>query len=581
MIAEDLSTLSTGALRELAADLRRRIIEVMSVNGGHLSSNLGIVELTIALHRVFSSPRDKFIFDVSHQAYPHKLLTGRDAKFDQIRKYKGLCGFTHPQESPHDHFFAGHAGTALSLALGVAKTRSLRGSSEHILPILGDASLSCGLTLEALNNVPRQTPRFLAILNDNAMSIAKNVGHIKDILERLDTGRFSKGSSSFFEDFGFSYRGPVDGHDLDALIETLESLKNLDYPVLLHVITVKGKGMPIAVANPTPYHGVRPFDLCSGKFLPSASTRPTFPKIFGKHLLAMAQKDPSLICITPATSTGSCLDELMEQLPGQCIDVGIAEGHAVSFAGGLALGGTTKVVACIYATFIQRALDNVFQDVCMQGLPVVFALDRSFLSGPDGSTHHGIYDLSFLNAMPHMVIAQPRDGHVLKELLESSFSWKKPCAIRYPNLETEEPIQPLVFRPIGRAELLSTGKQILLIGLGHMCQTAFLVKKILASYGVDAAIADPIFVKPLDEQFFHEIIPHYPYVATLEEHALHGGFGMIFNHFLMTHRYGTTRVLNFGIPDAWVQFGSHGELIQELSLDAPSIARRILEEWIR
>ncbi len=552
----------------------------MSVNGGHLSSNLGIVELTIALHRAFKSPQDKFIFDVSHQSYPHKLLTGRNEKFDQIRKYKGLCGFTHPKESEHDHFFAGHAGTALSLALGVAKGRDLCGGKEHILPILGDASLTCGLTLEALNNIPKKMPRFLAILNDNAMSISKNVGNIKDILERLCTQKPENSSASFFEGFGLAYRGPLDGHNLGELIETLESLKDLPYPVLLHVLTVKGKGMPIAVANPTPYHGVKPFDVCSGKFLPSPSNRPTFPKIFGKHLLAMAKKDPHLVCITPATSAGSCLDDFMEQLPNQCIDVGIAEGHAVTFAGGLALGGKIKVVACIYATFLQRAFDNLFQDVCMQELPVVFALDRASISGPDGSTHHGIYDLSFLNAMPNMVIAQPRNGHVLKELLESSFSWQRPCAIRYPNLETEEIEKPLTERPMGKAELLSPGTTILLIALGHTYQAAFKVKEILSLQGLDAAIVDPVFVKPLDAQFFHAMIPNYSCVATLEEHSLNGGFGMIFNHFLMTQGHRGTKVLNFGIPDTWVQFGSHGELIQELELDAPSIAKRIIQELL-
>lgn len=611
---QNLSELSLAELEELAAEIRTRIIEVLSVNGGHLSSNLGIVELTIALHRVFDSPRDKFIFDVSHQSYPHKLLTGRNEKFDKIRKYKGLCGFCHPKESEHDHFFAGHAGTALSLALGVAKTRDLEGGTEHVIPILGDASLTCGLTLEALNNVPKDQGRFIAILNDNAMSISKNVGNIKNILSRLLSNPLSNriyqeiqgllgkipgygpkleklgqkmtesmknlvSTAPFFEEFNLAYVGPIDGHDVGQLIDTLESLKDSTRPVLLHVMTVKGKGMPIAIANPTPYHGVRPFDLCSGKFLPSPSTKPTFPKIFGRHILNMAERDPNLVCVTPAMPAGSCLDEFMQKFPDRCLDVGIAEGHAVTFAGGLAYGKKKNVVACIYATFLQRAFDNLFQDVCMQELPVVFALDRSSISGPDGSTHHGIYDISFLNAMPNMIIAQPRDGHVLKELLESSFEWGKPSAIRYPNLETDEPDLPLQKRTPGKGQILMEGKDLLLIALGHTCQTALKVRDLLLSQGISATVADPVFVKPLDFDLFSHLLSTHRFVATIEEHALNGGMGMIINNFMIQNGIREAEVLNFGIPDMWVQFGSNIELMRELGLDAESIARRILQEF--
>ncbi len=572
---QNLSELTLAELEELATAIRARILEVLSVNGGHLSSNLGIVELTIALHRVFKSPHDKFIFDVSHQCYPHKLLTGRNEKFDQIRKYKGLCGFSHPKESEHDHFFAGHAGTAFSLALGMAKTRDLEGGSEHILPILGDATLTCGLTLEAMNNVPKDLSRFIAILNDNEMSISANVGNFKEILGRL----LPNPLATFFDQFNLSYIGPIDGHDLGELIETFQSIKEKNRPILLHVKTIKGKGMPIAIANPTPYHGVKPFDLCSGKFLPTPSTKPTFPKIFGRHMVNMAERDPNLVCITPAMTAGSCLDEFMQRYPDRCLDVGIAEGHAVTFAGGVAKGGKKKVVACIYATFLQRALDNVFQDVCMQELPVVFALDRSFISGPDGSTHHGIYDISFLNAMPNMIIAQPRDGHVLKELLESSFEWGKPCAIRYPNLETDEPNIPLEKRTPGKAQVLMQGKDILLIALGHTCQTALKVREFLLQKGITATVVDPVFVKPLDVDLLGELLTTHRYVATIEEHALNGGMGMIINNFLIQNSIREAEVLNFGVPDMWVQFGSNSELMRELGLDAESITQRILQEF--
>lgn len=611
---QDIHSFSLAELEQLAAEMRTRIIEVLAINGGHLSSNLGIVELTLALHKVFQSPLDKLIFDVSHQTYPHKLLTGRNNRFDQIRKTGGICGFSHPKESPHDHFFAGHAGTALSLALGVATTRDLEGGTEHVLPILGDASLTCGLTLEALNNIPRHLKRFIAILNDNAMSISQNVGNIKCILSRLlsnpSSNRFYKevqealsiipgcgatlekfgqkvteslknlvSPATFFEEFNLSYVGPIDGHDLKTLIHTLEALKDCDRPVLLHVMTVKGKGMPIAIANPTPYHGAKPFDLCSGKFLPSPSNHPTFPKIFGKHLLKMAQEDPHLVCITPAMPAGSCLEDFMQEYPERCIDVGIAEGHAVTFAGGLAYGKKKRVIACIYATFLQRAFDNLFQDVCMQELPVVFALDRSFLSGPDGSTHHGIYDISFLNAMPNMIIAQPRDGQLLKELLTSSFSWGRPTAIRYPNLETKETNAVLQKREVGKAEVLTEGKDLLLIALGHTCETAFQVREILLEQGIETTIVDPVFVKPLDSECFLELLSHHRCVVTLEEHALNGGFGMIFNHFLVRNAIRDVEVLNFGIPDVWVQFGRNRDLVQELGLDAESITKRILQEF--
>ena len=610
----DLKSLSIQELELLAEEIRRRIIEVMSVNGGHLTSNLGIVELTIALHRVFESPRDQLIFDVSHQSYPHKLLTGRSHLFSKTRQYKGLCGFSHPKESPHDHFFCGHAGTALSLGLGAAKSRDLSHDTAHIIPILGDASLTCGLTLEALNNVPKNLNRFITVLNDNARSISESVGNIKNILSRLLNNPTSNwiyreieeilakipacGSAlekfghkmtesmknlvshaPFFEEFGFSYVGPIDGHDITKLLTTLEALKNSTRPVLLHVLTVKGKGMPIAIANPIPYHGARPFDLISGKFLPSPSKLPTFPKIFGRHLLSMADQNPNIIAITPAMTAGSCLDDFQQRFPDRCFDVGIAEGHAVTFAGGLASNRTKKVIVCIYATFLQRAFDNVFQDVCMQDFPVIFALDRAYISGPDGCTHHGIYDIAFLNAMPNMVIAQPRNGHLLKELLQSALLWEKPTAIRYPNLETEEPEIPLQYRTLGRGEVLVQGHSLLLIALGHQCETALQVRDLLLLTGIDATIVDPIFIKPLDTELFnHQLLTH-SFVVTIEEHAVNAGLGMIFNSFLMQNGWKEVEVLNFGIPDRFIQFGTNTELLKEIGLDAQSIASRILQEW--
>jgi len=610
----DLKGFSLSELHELAREVRQKIIDVLSVNGGHLASNLGTVELTIALHKVFESPEDKFIFDVSHQTYAHKLLTGRQEKFARIRQFKGLCGFAHPKESPHDHFFAGHAGTALSLALGVAKNRDLTKRQEHILSILGDASLTCGLTLEALNNIPKNLARFIVVLNDNRMSISHNVGAMTQILSRfINHPRSNKiyqdlerllskipgygpflakqgvrlkesvknlvSTAPFFEQFNLAYVGPVDGHDIEKLLSVLEDLKEGSQPVLLHVVTVKGKGMESAIQNPITYHGCRPFDKETGIFLPSVS-KPTFPAIFGKHILKMAENDPSVVAITPAMPAGSCLEDFMRLFPERCLDVGIAEGHAVTFCGGIAYGKKMKVVCSIYSTFFQRAFDNLFHDVCLQELPVIFAVDRGGISGPDGTTHHGIYDIAFLNAMPNMVICQPRDGHVLKELMESAFSWQRPTAIRYPNMATEEPTdRPLIRREMGVAEVLQAGRQLAIIALGHMCQTALKVREQLLAYGIEATVIDPVFVKPLDVDLFCDILSSHPYVITIEEHTLQGGWGAIFNSFLVRNKFTAIHVLNFGIPDTFLEQGAHKDLIQEIGLHPEAITSHVLQEF--
>lgn len=596
----------------LAHQIRQRIIEVMAVNGGHLASNLGSVELSIALHSCFESPKDKFIWDVSHQTYTHKILTGRNAQFPTIRQFHGLCGFSHPKESPHDHFHAGHAGTALSLALGLAKTRDLHQEDFYVVPIIGDATLTCGMSLEALNNIPKDIKKFLVILNDNAMSISKNVGAITHILSRLVSNPLTDkiyheidtwvakipgygerlarqshrvagslknlfGPAAFFEQYGVSYLGPVDGHDLPKLCEVLEAVKGCSWPVLLHVMTNKGHGMEEAIKNPVSYHGVRPFNPSTGKMLPPApSTSSTFPKIFGRHLLKLAEEDPTIIAVTPAMSAGSCLDELMGKLPERCLDVGIAEGHAITFCGGLAYGKKMKVVASIYATFLQRAFDNLFHDVCLQELPVVFAIDRAGISGPDGSTHHGIYDISFLNAMPNMIITQPRDGHVLKELLASAFSWQRPTAIRYPNLPTQEPDLPIQQRILGKGEIVKPGKELLMLSLGHMNQTALEVASLLNLHGIHPTVCDPVFIKPLDQELLLALLENHPYVVTLEEHARSCGFGAIFNHFLLSNDLRHVHVLNIGIPEAFIEHGSHKDLSCSLGLDAPSIVQQIL-----
>lgn len=605
-----LKEMSYDQLRELAEEIRLRIIDVLSQTGGHLASNLGIVELTIALHKVFNSPDDKLIWDVSHQTYVHKLLTGRNNRFETIRQFHGLSGFSHPKESKYDHFHAGHAGTALSLALGVAKNRDLTKRDEYIIPIIGDATLTCGLAIEALNNIKRDLRRFIVILNDNEMSISKNVGAITKILSRMinnpTISRIHQELDSFvsklpgygnvlskqghkiaeslknlvspavfFEQYELSYIGPIDGHNIRAIVEALEGVKNSHWPVIIHVLTKKGQGMDEAIKNPVIWHGAKPFCPNTCKFLPSASEKPTFPKVFGNHLLKMAQNDPSIVCVTPAMSAGSSIDSFMRTFPDRCLDVGIAESHAITYAGGIAYGGKMKVFASIYSTFLQRAFDNLFHDVCLQELPVVFAIDRAGLAGGDGQTHNGIYDISFLNAMPNMVIAQPRNGHLLKELMESAHSYELPTAIRYPNTPTDEPDKPIKKRVLGRGEVLREGKDVLIISLGTMEQTAVELADMLAEKGINPTIFDPIFVKPLDTETLCELLLTHNTVITLEEHSVVSGMGVIINNFLMAGGYSGVQVYNFGVPETFVEQGKLSLLLDEIGLSAKKIFARL------
>lgn len=612
---QNLKQLSRNKLDDLVQEIRAQIIQVLSQVGGHLASNLGVVELTCALHYVFESPKDKILFDTSHQSYIHKLLTGRREQFPSIRQYKGLCGFTNPYESKHDHFHAGHAGTALSLALGLAKYRDLTKSDEAIIPVIGDAGFSCGLTLEALNNIPKDLKRFIVILNDNAMSISKNVGNISKILSRLLNNPLSNriyqnvdalvskipsfgamlsqqghklteslknlvSPAAFFEQYGLAYVGPVDGHDVNKLIDLLEAVKNISRPTILHILTKKGHGMQEALDNPTPYHGAKPFDIKTGKFLPTKTNTLTFPKIFGKHLLKMAEKDPSLVAVTPAMTAGSCLDAFIERFPDRCLDVGIAEGHCVTFSGALAYGNKTKVLASIYSTFLQRAFDNLFHDVCLQEKPVVFAIDRAGIAAGDGYTHHGIYDLSFLTAMPNMVICQPRNGQVLVELLESSFSWQRPTAIRYPNMPvSQENTQAIKKRIPGEAELLVKGQDLLIIALGHMCDCALEVHESLKQEGIQSSVLDPVFIKPLDTQTLCELLHTHDKILTIEEHSLKGGLATAINDFIVQCDYRDVKCLNFGIPDTYVSQGSYKRLMDDLGLSSEKILQKTLQHF--
>lgn len=583
---ESLKHYSLKDLESLAEEVRARIIDVVSKNGGHLASNLGSVELTIALHYHFSSPEDLFIFDTGHQSYPHKILTGRLDRIDGIRQTNGLCGFTDPTESHHDHFFAGHAGTALSLALGAAKARDLNDEDYFVLPIIGDAALSCGLTLEALNNLQKKLKRFIIILNDNAMSICKSVGTISSLLGKL-LGPYARQKSLFakplFELFGLHYLGPIDGHNIREVIDVFEEAKKIDGPVIVHLHTVKGYGLPYAVEKATTFHGPKAFDKITGLMATSSCQKPRnhFPKIFGKTLYDMAKQDPSILAITPATASGAALEEFLRDFPDRSFDVGIAEGHAITLAGGLSYQSNKKVVVSIYATFLQRALDNLFHDVCLQNFPVLLAIDRAFLSSGDGSTHHGIYDISFLQTMPKMIIAQARNGRLLKELMTTYFSNPKTMAIRYPNLDTDEETQfALEKRPIGKGEILHHPKEmgsikILLITLGHMYETAFCVKEKLNQEGIDPTLFDPIFLKPIDEEALTTLILSHDLIFTIEEHSIRSGLGNLVNQFITQKELFGTKIFNLGIPDRFIAHGSRQDLLKEIGLDVDSIYKDI------
>lgn len=564
-----------------AKELREKIIHVVAKNGGHLGASLGAVDLILSLHKVFLSPYDQIIFDTGHQAYAHKLLTGRADRFDTLRTYKGLCGFTDPTESIHDLFFAGHAGTALSLALGVHDSRMEDRNGPWTIALIGDASLSCGLTLEALNNITQAHKRLLIVLNDNGMSISKGCGNYHEFLQNIqDPSPDSPddNSKNIFSLFRCKYLGPVDGHDPDKLVDLWKKLKEQEGPFLVHAKTIKGYGLDYAENSPTVWHGPKPFCIESGTFKKVSTTKTPFPKIFGKYLFTLKKKEPNLHVITPATATGACLEEFQEYFPSNFHDVGIAEGHAVTYAAGLSRFQNVKVVLSIYATFLHRALDNLFHDVVLQNIPLILAIDRAGLSPQDGSTHHGIYDISFLKSMPGLLIAQPRDGRLLKELFDSALTYNRPVAIRYPNLETTASETLTCYRLIGKGEILARGSpfsRILFLPLGHMAQTALDCHKKLLEKGIQSTVFDPIFLKPLDEEQLLPLIEEHEWIFILEEHAKNSGLGSIILDFLMEKEIFNKKVYTFGIPDQFYAHGTYNQLLDEVGLTTEKIFEKI------
>ena len=613
----DLKALDPAQLPQLAQEIRDELIAVTAKTGGHIGPNLGVVELTIALHRVFCTPDDQFVFDVAHQGYVHKLLTGRNGDFfRKLRQSGGASGFLYRSESPHDAFGAGHAGTALSAALGMATARDLRGSHEHVVAVCGDAAFTCGITLEALNNVVSSTKRLVVILNDNEWSIAKNVGAISRYLNRISTNptynklhhdvetfftSFPAGvemnrvymkwkretkdffvGSSLFEKFGLRYLGPVDGHNLEALHKNLEFAKHCDVPVIIHVLTKKGKGLEAAVEYPEKFHGASPFDPVTGESRKAApGAPPNFQDVFGLALVRFARSNPNVVGITGAMPSGTGLSHLATAVPRQFFDVGIAEEHAVLFAAGLATKGFRPVCA-IYSTFLQRAYDQVIHDVALQNLPVTFCMDRAGLSPNDGPTHHGLFDLSYLRCVPNATIMQPKDEDELVDMLHTSLQLPGPGFIRYPRgAGTGVAIKPQpVALPVGQAELIREGSDIVIWALGSMVQDAVrLAERLATEESLSVGVVNARFVKPLDRALLLTHAARTSLLVTMEDHVLAGGFGTAVLEALQ-EADGAVAVERIGWPDKFVEHGSSMEILRATYGLAPDdIHRRVLNRW--
>ena len=610
---EDLKQMSVRELNELACEIRRFLLEHVSQTGGHLAPNLGVVELTLALHVVFDSPHDQLIWDVGHQCYVHKILTGRRRLFNTLRQYQGLSGFPKRKESEHDVFETGHSSTSISAALGLAHARDLRGEKNHVIAVIGDGSMSGGMAFEALNNAGDAGTNLIVVLNDNEMSISQNVGGLAAYLGRLRTdpkyfrlkedieeivkriphigGKVLKSAERvkdavkslivpgmFFEELGFTYLGPVNGHQIDALLGVLRSAKNTHGPVLIHVLTKKGKGFVSAECKPDFYHGVGPFDLSDPPDPGYSSGVPSFTEIFSDSLVKAAQENEKIVAITAAMASGTGLDRFAKLFPRRFFDVGIAEQHAVTFAAGLAVKEFRPVVA-IYSTFLQRAYDQILHDVCMQNLPVLFALDRAGVVGEDGETHHGLFDISYLRQMPNMSFIIPRDGNLLRSALNTGLAHQGPVAIRYPRGKAEgAEVGDAKLLPWGRGEVLRTGRDVTVLAVGTLVEAAMDAALSLAEQGLSVAVVDPIFIKPLDAEMILACAQESRYgLVTVEEHVLAGGFGSALLELLEQKNLTAIPVKRLGIPDCFVEHGARDLLLEKLGLTAKHIAASCLE----
>ena len=594
---KDLRALPRAALRTVADELRAYLLDSVSKTGGHLSSNLGTVELTVALHYVFDTPRDRLVWDVGHQTYPHKILTGRRERMASLRQLGGLSGFPQRSESEYDTFGTAHSSTSISAALGMAMAAKLQGDSRYSVAIIGDGALTAGMAFEAMNNAGVQDCRLLVILNDNEMSISPPVGALNRYLAQLMSGQFyakaksvgkrvlkgaptlfeiakrieehAKGMvvpATLFEQFGFNYIGPIDGHDLDSLLPTLENIKNLTGPQFLHVITRKGQGYKMAEADPVAYHGPGKFDPSVGLQKSATPAKPTFTQVFGQWLCDMAAQDERLVGITPAMREGSGLVEFEARFPERYFDVGIAEQHAVTFAAGLAADGLKPVVA-IYSTFLQRAYDQLIHDVAIQNLPVVFALDRAGLVGADGATHAGNYDIAFMRCIPNMSIACPADENECRQLLSSAFAQNHPVAVRYPRgagagMAVQADLQAL---PFGKGELRRQGSRIAVLAFGTLLYPALAVGEAL-----DLTVANMRWAKPLDTELLLDLAARHDAIVTVEDASLMGGAGSAVQEALQAAGR-VLPVLSLGLPDRFIEHGDPVKLMAMHGLDATGI----------
>ena len=605
----DLKQLPQTDLPKLAAEIRQLIIETCAKNGGHIAPSLGVVELTIALHKVFNSPEDKLIWDVGHQAYAHKIICGRRDSFNSLRTLDGISGFPKRCESEHDVWEVGHSSTSLSAATGYAVARDLAGRTNKVVAVIGDGSMTGGIAFEGLNHAGHLNRDLVVVLNDNEMSIAENVGAVSGFLSRTSSSEFihkfkreteqlikhaksdmgqgairlaRKIENSFkglftpamlFQAFGFEYIGPIDGHDLPLLLETMERVKKLDNAVLIHVITTKGKGYKPAEQNPSLFHGVGPFELETGKVLKGKGGAASYTAIFGNTLARLAEEDERVVAITAAMPDGTGLTNFAKQHPERFFDVGIAEQHGATFAAGLACEGKKPVFA-VYSTFLQRAYDQVLHDVCIQNLPVVFALDRGGVVGNDGPTHHGVFDLSYLRHIPNMTLMAPKDENELQHMLKTAIDFNGPIALRYPRgngygVPLDQDLKPLT---IGKAELLREGADGVLVALGSMVYPALDAAAELATEGLDLSVVNARFVKPLDAELLLQLVKRFGRLVTLEENALQGGFGTAVLE-LLEEQGLQAQVLRIGYPDQYIEQGEQHVLRAMHGLDKEGIAK--------
>lgn len=602
-----LKTLSIAQLEKLAGEIRGLLVHTIAKTGGHLAPNLGVVELTIALHRVFNSPNDKIVWDVGHQAYVHKILTGRRQSFPTLRQFGGMSGFPKISESEHDAFGTGHSSTSISAALGIALARDMSGGKNHVVAVIGDGSLTGGQAFEALNHAGDLGTNLIVVLNDNEMSIAKNVGAMSDYLSKLRTAptynrvkhdiefllrripaigdsvaktvervkdslRYLLVPGMLFEELGFTYIGPIDGHHIELISHVLEKAKTMKGPVLIHNLTQKGRGYKPAECKADKFHGVGPFCVKSGEVIKN-STKPTYTAVFGDTLIELAGKNTDIVAITAAMPEGTGLKKFAGIYPKRFFDVGIAEQHAVSVAAGLAASGKKPVVA-LYSTFGQRAYDQILHDVCLQNLPVIFALDRAGIVGEDGPTHHGVFDFSYLRHIPNLVFMAPKDENELRHMLHTAFMLNCPVAIRYPRgsglgVELDE---RLITLETGKAELLQPGNDLVFLAAGTMVEQCRNAAGILAKAGIQAGIVNARFIKPLDEQLIRSLAQNTGVLVSVEDNVLAGGFGSAVLEYMNAQNLSRVKLLRLGLPDQFIEHGTRELLLTRYGLTGEGIA---------